>query len=272
MSGISLTNNNGGIVPANPDIEYIQGNDGIDVGPNPTTHILLLLGDNTQGVDLSGNAGIYTETITIFDATTAQKGVVLLASNAESIAGANSTKAITPDDLKSKLGVQTSHGLPYGAGTTGAIAWLAEASNGQIPIGSTGTPPVLANITSLDGSIVISNGPGTINLSSTGNWSEQSVSFNAVIQNSYFVTNTATVTLPASGGLVLGNSVTVYVDTTNTVTIQAGVGEFIQFGQNTSVSGGILSSNEQGSIVQLVYRPNDSTWHTLSSEGTWSLT
>ena len=57
MSGISLTNNSGGITPVNPDIEFIQGNDGIPVPPNPTTHIVLLLGDNTQGVDLSGNAG-----------------------------------------------------------------------------------------------------------------------------------------------------------------------------------------------------------------------
>ena len=48
-----------------------------------------------------------------------------------------------------------------------AVAWLAEASDGKIPIGSTGNPPVLANITSLDGTITVTNGPGTIDLSAT---------------------------------------------------------------------------------------------------------
>lgn len=167
MSGISLTNNNGGFVPVNPDIEFLQGNDGISVGPDPTTHILFLLGDNTQGIDTSGNAGTNTETITALDATTAQKGVVLLASNAEAIAGTDTAKAITSDDLKAKLGAQTLHGLAYGNATTGAVQWLAEATDGQLPIGDTGGVPVLGNITSTDGSITVTNGPGTIDLSVT---------------------------------------------------------------------------------------------------------
>ena len=165
MSGIALTNNSGGITPVNPDIEFIQGNDGINVPPNPTTHIVLVLGDNTQGVDTSGNAATYTETITMLDATESQKGVVLLASNAETIAGTVTTKATTPDDIKAKLGAQTLHGIPYGNATTGAIQWLAEASDGQIPIGDTGGIPILGNITSLDGTVNITNGPGSIDLS-----------------------------------------------------------------------------------------------------------
>ena len=151
--------------PIIPDIEFLAGNDGIQVGPNPATFTINVVGDNTQGVNVTGNAGTYTETITMFNMTTTQKGVTTLATNAEAIAGTDTAKAITADDLKAKLGVQTSHGLPYGAGTAAAISWLAEAANGQIPIGSTGNPPVLANITSLDGSIKVTNGPGTIDLS-----------------------------------------------------------------------------------------------------------
>lgn len=165
MSNISITNPSGG--DSVDAIEFIQGNDGINVPANPTTHILFLLGDNAQGVDLSGVAGTYTETITMFDATEAQKGVVLLASNAETIAGTNTTKATTPEDIKEKLGVQTLHGIPYGNATTGAIQWLAEATDGQIPIGDTGGAPVLANITSTDGSVTVTNGPGSIDLSAS---------------------------------------------------------------------------------------------------------
>lgn len=178
MSGVSLTNNNGGITPVDPDIEFLQGNDGLNVGPNPTTHILLLLGDNTQGVDVSGNPVTYTTTITMFDSTESQKGVVLLASNAETITGTDTTKATTPDDIKAKLGVQTLHGIPYGNATTGAIQWLAEAADGQIPIGDTGGIPILANITSMDGTVTITNGPGTIDLSVTSTISGTATSVN----------------------------------------------------------------------------------------------
>jgi len=153
-----------GSIPGNPNIEFTQGNDLVSVAPDPATHVIKIVGLTTQGVSVT-NSAANTEQITVADATTAQKGVVLLADNLETIAGTLTTKAITPDDLKAKLGVQTTHGLPYGAGTAAAIAWLGEASDGKIPIGSTGNPPVLANITSTDTSIIVTNGPGSINLS-----------------------------------------------------------------------------------------------------------
>jgi hypothetical protein len=165
MSNISITNGGSGGGGQVDAIEFIQGNDGLNVPPNPTTKIILVVGDNTQGIDTSGNIPGYTETITAFDATTAQKGVTLLADNAETIAGTVTTKATTPDDIKAKLGVQTLHGIPYGNATTGAIQWLAEATDGQIPIGDTGGVPILGNITSLDGTVSVTNGPGTIDLS-----------------------------------------------------------------------------------------------------------
>lgn len=152
-------------LPIMPNIEFLQGNTGGAVGPDPVTHIIQVLGDTTQGVNVNGNIGTFTETITISDSTTSQKGVVLLATNAETIAGTVTTKATTPDDIKAKLGSQTLHGIPYGGGATAALNWLAEASNGQIPIGNTGNPPALGNITSTDGSVSVNNGPGTIDLS-----------------------------------------------------------------------------------------------------------
>lgn len=155
----------GSSIPGAANIEFVAGNTGGNVPPNPATHVINIIGDTTQGAHVNGTPGTYTEVITIDNATTAQKGVVLLASNAETIAGTDTTKATTPDDIKAKLGVQTLHGLAYGAGTAAAIQWLGEAADGQIPIGQTGGIPVLANITSTDGSVTITNGPGTINLS-----------------------------------------------------------------------------------------------------------
>jgi hypothetical protein len=67
-----------GNAPFTPNIEFIEGNDGIQVGPNPVTATILLLGDNAQGVYTSGNAGTYTETITVNDATAAATALLAL--------------------------------------------------------------------------------------------------------------------------------------------------------------------------------------------------
>jgi hypothetical protein len=106
-------------------------------------------------------------TVSGINATTTQVGVVVLADNPEALAGTNTTKAMTPQDVQVKVGAQTLHGLAYGAGNAAAIAWLGEAADGQIPIGDTGGIPILANITSSNGTVTIVNGPGSIDLAVT---------------------------------------------------------------------------------------------------------
>ena len=59
----------------------------------------------------------------------------------------------------------TNHGLMVGSGT-GAVTALAEASNGQLPIGSTGFDPVLATLTEGAG-IDITNAAGSITIATT---------------------------------------------------------------------------------------------------------
>lgn len=117
------------------------------------------------------------------DATTTQVGVVVLADNAEALAGTNTTKAMTPQDVQVKVGAQTLHGLAYGAGNAAAIAWLGEAADGQIPIGQTGGPPVLNHITSSNGTVTITNGPGSIDLSVTNENVGTATTINAVTQD-----------------------------------------------------------------------------------------
>ncbi len=60
----------------------------------------------------------------------------------------------------------TNHALQVG-NSAGSLTSLGVAGNGQIPIGSAGVDPVIANITAGSG-ISISNGPGTITISATG--------------------------------------------------------------------------------------------------------
>jgi hypothetical protein len=102
-------------------------------------------------------------------------------------------------------------------------------------------------------------------------WIEASGVINAVTNKGYFISATSNIQLPPSASLQLGSTLIIYVDTTDIVTITANGSQFIQYGESSGVSGGTLTSTVQGSVVQLVFRPNDATWHTVSSEGTWSL-
>jgi len=100
-------------------------------------------------------------------ATDAVTGVVELATDAEAIAGGAGSVAIIPTSLKAKLGAQTSHGLPYGAAITGAIAWTAEPSDGQLLIGDTANVPALGTLTAGTG-ITVTNAAHSITVASTG--------------------------------------------------------------------------------------------------------
>lgn len=82
--------------PGAADIQFVTGNDGIAVPPNPGTQVLNLLGNTTQGVSVSGVAATYTSTITVADATTTQKGVAVLPSQVIALNYTNVTTAMSP--------------------------------------------------------------------------------------------------------------------------------------------------------------------------------
>jgi len=172
----------GGAAPGTPNIQFLAGNDGLKVGPNPATFTINLIGDTTKGVHVT-NTAAFTEQITIDNATTTQRGVALLSTNPQALSGTDTTTSMTPQDVQVKVGAQTLHGLAYGAGNAAAIQWLGEASNGQIPIGSTGNAPQLGFITSLDGSLVVTNGPGSIDLSVTDTHVGTATTVDAVTAN-----------------------------------------------------------------------------------------
>lgn len=72
----------------------------------------------------------------------------------------NGTSAITGHAV-------TQHSLLL-AGASNVVDSLGVATNGQIPIGSTGADPVLATLTSSGSTITITNGAGSINLEVAG--------------------------------------------------------------------------------------------------------
>ena len=133
---------------------------------SPVLGIVNLLGTAAQGISSSGAGN--TVTLTMADATETQKGVSELATDAESIAGADTSRTIVSTSLKAKLGTQTLYGIPYGATDSIAISWSAAMSDGQVLIGATGAAPAPANLASAGGTVTITNGANTINLESGG--------------------------------------------------------------------------------------------------------
>ena len=121
----------------------------------------------SSDTSISFTAGAGTLSIQGTAASTSQVGSVELTTDAEAIDGTDTTRAVTAEALKAKFGAQTSHGLPYGAGTTTAVAWTAEPSDGQILIGDTAAIPQLGTITAGTG-ITVTNAAHSITVASTG--------------------------------------------------------------------------------------------------------
>lgn len=97
----------------------------------------------------------------------------------------------------------TAHSLLLGQGTS-AVTALGAATNGQIPIGSTGADPVLATLTA-GTNITITNGPGSITIAASGGGS----GITTIDGDSGSVTgSTVTLTGGSSGAVFTGSSAT----------------------------------------------------------------
>ena len=161
QSGVLTIKSGGGSVT-----ETLTGNSGGPVGPDAGFNINIV-GNNSSGINIVGNPGTNTLTVTAFQATTSQEGTVTLATNAQAIAGVNTANALTSSNLAAKLGTQTAHSLAVFEGSSSALTALGAATNGQLPIGSTGADPVLATLTAGTG-ISITNGAGSISIAVSG--------------------------------------------------------------------------------------------------------
>lgn len=110
----------------------------------------------------------------------------------------------------------------------------------------------------------------TITVKNEGfNWFEETVSFAAAIQTGYFCNNALTATLPPTAGLVIGATIIIYADTAQTVIVQANAGQMIEIGGVISAAGGTTTSGTAGSMLGLVFKPSDTTWHAVENVGSW---
>ena len=149
----------------------------------------------------------------------------------------------------------TNHGLLVGAGAA-AITQLANATNGQIPIGSTGADPVLATIAAGTG-ITIVNGAGSISISASGSgftWNDVTGgSASMVAENGYVADSGSLTTLTMPTNNSLGDTIKVVGKGSGGWTIVTGLLQNIKFGSAaTTATTGSLSSTNANDCLDLV--------------------
>jgi len=159
QAGANSTKGSGG-----DPLETLSGNSGGPVGPDGSFNVDIL-GNNVSGLEIVGTPASNLLTIIGLPSSETQVGTVELATAAETTTGTSTMLAVHPAGLNTKLGAQTANGLIYGSGGAGTnLAALGEATDGQLPIGDTGGPPVLATISSSDNLLTLTGGPGTLDI------------------------------------------------------------------------------------------------------------
>lgn len=151
----------------------------------------------------------------------------------------------------------TQHSLLLGGANSHTINNLGVATNGQLPIGSTGADPVLATISAGTG-ISVTNGAGTITISGTGGgltWTDVTGTTQAIaVNNGYTANNAGVVTLTLPATAVYGSLIAVVGKGAGGWTIAQNSGQTIHFGAVNTTSGatGTLSSTKQYDVVFLL--------------------
>lgn len=130
-------------------IEHIQVKIGVDSSAVATSLDYLLKNASSSN---PGHKHTLAQGATDVTATAAEINAVCDADSAAITVARGGTGAATLTD----------HGILLGSGTS-AITPLGSATNGQLPIGSTGADPVLATLTAGQG-ITITNGAGSITI------------------------------------------------------------------------------------------------------------
>lgn len=157
-------------------------------------------------------------------------------------------------------------------------------ADGQLWIGSTasdrpnnGGHVRRGTITSPGGTITVGYSSPNITLDVSGGsgsftWNDVSGAFSPVKDNGYFITGTATATLPAAPAQ--GDTIKFFVDHDSQVlTIDAPGTQIIRLATGVTSAGGTIISTAQGDSIELTYRASNTCWCAIAGfNGNWTTT
>ncbi len=174
--------------------------------------------------------------------------------------------------LTTQLTGLTNHSLLVGAGTA-TITNLGVASNGQLPIGSTGADPVLATLTAGAG-IAIANAAGSITISNTGagfSWNTVAGTTQTVAAENGYINGNAGLTtylLPATGAVgdtfqLAGFGAGGWILTQNALQV-------IHYNSTDTMIGlgGSIASSNRYNTIEVMCIVANTDWTVLDSSGT----
>lgn len=189
---------------------------------------------------------------------------------ADSFAVQTGTSPVVPTGA----GLVTINGAVVAAGTnpvrsdgTGANTLAIEVQISQALAAADATKIGLSNFDSTSFAVAAT---GFVTLVGGGfTWNDVSGAFSPLKSNGYFITGTATGTLPAAPAQ--GDTIKFFVDhATQVLTIDAPGTQIIRFGTLVSSAGGTAVSTGHGDSVELVYRASDTCWCAIAGfTGTW---
>lgn len=263
----------------------------------PVAHILNLLGDyqaaGTEPVHTEGSGNTVTAFVQVSQAIAAPDitkiGICNFDSSAFSVDGNGFVTLAGGGAGIEEVNLDT--GTSPITPTAGAITLTAgTVTAGTNPIRTNGTASDTAKIevqfsqhsgssnanlvglSSFDQSSFSVDINGYVTMAGGGgfNWLDVSGAYNAVKNTGYFVTATATATLPPAPSQ--GDTIKFFVDTTDILTIQASGTQIIRLGNTVSSAGGTCVSTDQGDSLELTYRSSDTCWCTIAgANGNWTL-
>jgi hypothetical protein len=192
----------------------------------------------------------------------------------DSIAVQTGISPVLPDGN----GLLTMNGAVVAAGTnpvrtdgTGANTLAVEVQISQALAAADATKIGLSNFDSASFSVAAT---GFVTMAGGGGftWNDVSGAFSPLKNNGYFITGTATGTLPAAPAQ--GDTVKFFVDHASQVlTIDAPGTQIIRMGAAVTAAGGTAVSTAQGDSVELTYRASDTCWCAIAGfSGIWVVT
>lgn len=148
-------------------------------------------------------------------------------------------------------------------------------ADGQLLIGSSVAPSIrAATISSSNGTITITNGHGSIDLSGGIKWQVISLNQPAVKWNGYFVDNGAPVTITLPAVSAVGDTIEIAnIAIAAGTVIAQNAGQSIQIGSSVTTTGvgGSLTSSAVGDTIRLVCFVANTNWISISNNGNWTI-
>lgn len=245
----------------------LTGNFGPPV--SPIAGNIFVQGDNST-ITITGTA--VTATLTASVILPAQHTVLI--SNTSSINGAVPTATSGIPLISQGASADPIFGTAVVAGGgTGVTSLTAFA---PVCGGTTATNPLQSATTGFAnvGFVLTSTGNASLptwQAATSGQitWQDASGAFSAAARNGYFVTGTATGTLPASPNL--GDTIDFVTTSAGILTIQAAGSKTISIAQSTSSANGTAINTLHGDCVTLVYQSTANTWVGIGYDGAWTL-